>query len=132
MRNQFWLFFFKNLSSNVFHNLYAKVSILNAYSYSLERHDWIVPHAKRLMVAQSFSSTSSGFFSLMAISSSCWNIASSTSPYHILKCPVLSNIFIINREFDIIVLDNTEKDIDVVVVSAFPLARTPVAILTKK
>ena len=85
------MLFFMNLSSISFHNLLANISLINGYFISLERHNRIVSHAKRLILVQSFSSTSSGLFSSSAASSSCWKKTSYTSHCHMPKLLLPSN-----------------------------------------
>ena len=107
------MLFFMNLFSISFHNLYADVSLINGYFSSLERHNRIVPHVKRLILVQSFSSTSSGMFSSSATSSSCWKRISYTSHCHMPKLLVPSNFSTSTLVLVTIDLDENPFDIEV-------------------
>ena len=107
------LLFFMNLSSISFHNLLADVSLINGYFSSLERHNRIVPHAKRLILAQSFSSTSSGLLSSSATSSSYWKRTSCTSHCHMPKLLVPSNFSTSNLVLVTIDLDENPFGVEV-------------------
>ena len=107
------MLFFMNLSSISFHNLLADVSLINGYFNSFERHNRIVPHAKRLILVQSFSSTSSGLFSSSATSSFCWKRISYTSHCHMPKLLVPSNFSTSNLVLVTIDLDENPFDVEV-------------------
>ena len=107
------MLFFMNLSSISFHNLLADVSLKNGYFSSLKKHNRIVPHAKRLILVQSFSSTSSGLLSSSATSSSCWKRTSCTSHYHMPKLLVPSNFSTSNLVLVTIDLDENPFDVEV-------------------
>ena len=107
------MLFFMNLSYISFHNLLADVSLINRYFSSLERHNRIVPHAKRLILVQSFSSTSSSLFSSSATSSSCWKRISCTLHYHMPKLLVPSNFSTSNLVLVTIDLDENPFDVEV-------------------
>ena len=99
------MLFFMNLSSISFHNLLVDVSLINGYFSSLERHNRTVPHAKRLILVQSFSSTSSGLLPSSATSSSYWKRTSCTSHCHMPKLLVpsnfsTSNLVLVTIDFD--------------------------------
>ena len=101
-----------NLSSISFHTLLADVSLINGYFSSLERHNRIVPHDKRLILAQSFS-TSSGLLSSSATSSSYWKRISCTSHCHMPKLLVPSNFSTSNLVLVTIDLDENPFDVEV-------------------
>ena len=107
------MLFFMNLSSISFHNLLVDVSLINEYFSSLERHNRIIPHAKRLILVQSFSSTSSGLFSSSATSSSYWKRISYTSHCHMPKLLVPSNFSTSNLLLVTIDLDENPFDVEV-------------------
>ena len=107
------MLFFINLSSISFHNLLADVSLINGYFSSLERHNRIVPHAKRLILAQSFSSTSSGLLSSSATSSSYWKRTSCTSHCHMPKLLVPSNFSTSNLVIVTVDLDENPFGVEV-------------------
>ena len=107
------MLFFMNLSSISFHNLLADVSLINGYFSSLERHNRIVPHAKRLILVQSFSSTSYGLFSSSATPSFYWKRISCTSHYHMPKLLVSSNFSTSNLVLVTIDLDENPFDVEV-------------------
>ena len=107
------MLFFMNLSFISFHNLLAYVSLINGYFSSLERHNRIVPHAKRLILVQSFSSTSSGLLSSSATSSSYWKRISCTSHCHMPKLLVPSNFSTSNLVLVNIDLDENPFDVEV-------------------
>ena len=107
------MLFFMSLSSISFHNLLADVSLINGYFSSLERHDLIVPHAKRLVIVQSFSSKSSGFLSSSATSSSYWKRTSCTSHCHMPKLLVPSNFSTSNLVLVTIDLDENPFGVEV-------------------
>ena len=107
------MLFFMNLSSISFHNLLEGISLINIYFSSFERHDRIVPHAKRLILVQSFSSTSSGLFSSSATSSSCWKRISCSSHCYMPKLLVSSNFSTSNFVLVTIDLDENLFDVEV-------------------
>ena len=107
------MLFFMNLSSISLHNLLTDVSLINGYFSSLERHNRIVPHAKRLILVQSFSSTSSGLLSSSATSSSYWKRTSRTSHCHMPKLLVPSNFSTSNLVLVIIDLDENPFGVEV-------------------
>ena len=107
------MLFFMNFSSISFHNLLADVSLINGYFSSLERHNRIVPHVKRLILAQSFSSTSYGLLSSSATSSSCYKRISCTSHCHMPKLLVPSNFSTSNLVLVTIDLDENPFDVEV-------------------
>ena len=107
------MLFFMNLSSISFHNFLADVSLINGYFSSLNRHNRIVPHAKRLILIQSFSSTSSGLFSSSATSSSCWKRTSYISHCHMPKLLVPSNFSTSNLVLVTIDLDENPFGVEV-------------------
>ena len=107
------MLFFMNLSSISFHNLLADVSLINGYFSSFERHNRIVPYTKRLILVQSFSSTSSGMFYSSATSSSRWKRISCTSHCHMPKLLVPSNFSTSNLVLVTIDLDENPFDVEV-------------------
>ena len=107
------MLFFMNLSSISFYNLLADVSLINGYFSSLERHNRIVPHAKRLILVQSFSSTSSDLLSSSATLSSCWKRTSCTSHCYMPKLFVPSNFSTSNLVLVTIDLDENPFDVEV-------------------
>ena len=109
----FSVLFFMNLSSISFHNLLADVSLINGYFSSLERHNRIVPYAKRLILVQSFSSTSSDLFSSSATSRSYWKRTSCTSHCHMPKLLVPSNFSTSNLVLVTIDLDENPFGVEV-------------------
>jgi hypothetical protein len=65
------------------------------------------------MILQSLSSTSSGFFFSMAMSRPYWKRESMTSPCHMPKWPVPSNISTANFMLDIGILGHVDEEVDV-------------------
>ena len=107
------MLFFMNLSSISFHNLLADVTLINEDFSSLERHNRIVPHAKRLILVQSFSSTPSDLFSSSAASSSYWKRTSCTTHCHMPKLSVPSNFSTSNLVLVTIDLDENLISVEV-------------------
>ena len=107
------MLFFMNLSSISFHNFLADVSLINGYFRSLERHNRIVPHAKRLILVQYFSATPSGLFSSSVASSSYWKRTSCTSHCHMPKLLVPSNFSTSNLVLVTIDLDENRVSVEV-------------------
>ena len=107
------MLFFMYLSFISFHNLLADVSLINGYFSSLKRQNRIVPHAKLLILVQSFSSTPSGLFSSSATSSSYWKRTSCTSHCHMPKLLVPSNFSTSNLILVTIDLDENPVGVEV-------------------
>ena len=107
------MLFFMILSSISFHNFLAYVSLINGYFSSLEIHNRIVPHAKRLILVQSFSSTFYDLLSSSATSNSCWKRTSCTSHCHMPKLLVPSNFSTSNLVLVTIDLDENPFDVEV-------------------
>ena len=107
------MLFFMYLSFISFHNLLADVSLINGHFSSLKRQNRIVPHAKLLILVQSFSSTPSGLFSSSATSSSYWKRTSCTSHCHMPKLLVPSNFSTSNLILVTIDLDENPVGVEV-------------------